>query len=435
MSTVTWDENFNGLFISYILSRIMPCKTADGSIELIFDSNQSRRIIKWPTCLSRRYNNFKEIDTRQMAWGLPSNVVIKVADFDADNEIYVRIKMDLNTSAHTINHIFLDEERKVEISNLAIFSADSDFLCFFPNKIHCCVLNVIEHPIDPQLGHNQLPFSYLLRNFHCKLRIETRDEIINPIKNNYSGKFFSIENFLDFHVKIFGMLSSNDYLTCCFIDYNLICKITNEFSFKCNNNFSDNLGVYRTIATIYLSEYFQKNHTKKELFSNSLRLLNYDGNIFFHYDLISNQTTIPLNYYSILLDKLKEIVWNFNVETIRESERKFKYLDKTRVERVPIKNFLRVFLKRDEESVNCEMRRDFGQISCCAIAFLFTSLLFTFFQHDKKFEFQIHYFAQSVKCDKHFLKKLLGYFNFEERDVIFYKIKHKSNFKIFYKVY
>jgi hypothetical protein len=429
--------NSSHLFVSYLINRLNPSLTSNGKIHLIFDSKYGRKMIKWASCLNRNYdgNDFNEIVQRQ----LPHNVTITISKYDADYNIFNLVKHDIVTilepSCVCIN------EHDVIISNIAIVSGDTDFLCFFPNKELCCNLTIHEnynesHDTETQSifsKKNIVPYSLVIRNFEVDIKsIEKMTSIdIFTHLELIKKKFLSLENYIDFVIKIIGMVSPNDYQTSNFWSCEIFKTIIEQHSFVLTKHYEINLVLFRSLAAIYWSMYIERFRFRKEMYTNSLRILNYDGDMFYQYDFVSNLNVLTKEYVAVVEGILLNMLEKFDGIKTKDDEKNFKLLLKHKQKQTLVmKDLLKEYCK-NKNSIEIE------NVLSSTMALRITSMLGTFFLNDnkKKLRAQLLFISRTISknLSNRFLSSLLGYFDLRnDLNIKFFKIKIGENTKIFY---
>lgn len=486
------------VFARYLVSRVLPCCSEICQVELIFDSIYARKLIKWHTCLKRNYDGFRDLDLKIFLSLLPKNFTVKRADFDADGEIYKLVVNKIFSSNCNNTQCVSFEDEKLLVSKFCIFTGDSDYLCFFPNSIDCCVFHINELPIGNNHldDQNELAFLFVFRNYKLLNDFEidpstalfsictknspeiilknesfmkkrklsnSRNEVCSARKlsnraNNaeffnydIAKNFYEINCYTNFFIKIIGMMSSNDYITASFLDREILFDVIQSTYFKTGSNYLNNLNSFKTLATLYVGEYIKKNRYKKELLTNSLRFLNRHGNHFIVYDL--NAKMIEEDGYNDKIQKLFfEIICSLDSGRINEEEITFKSLPKSK-ETVLLRDLLKEFLENSSKDTN-SFRRKYEILifsTSCSILLLANFLLATFFitVNISKNRLKAHllYLAHIVfgteykidaKFKKHkinFLKFLFEYFELTPTfNIKIFKFKKANKTKFVYNV-
>jgi hypothetical protein len=381
-------NNTSVFFFDYILSRIIPCVSSNGIINLIFDSQCGRKIIKWAECINRKYQS-QQIEPQLCS--LPSNCRLIEAKYDADYYIYDMVKNDIVNMLKPIN-VTIDQNDEI-LSNIAIFSRDTDFLCFFPNKQKCCVMTfqesfmVVNETEKKSIfsTNKTMPFTLIIRNFKINQpsiqKFTQFDISIN--QDIIVNKFLGIDNYYDFVLKLIGMCSPNDYLTGTFWSKDIFKKILDKHEFVLDNNYESNLQIFRSLATVYWSMYIQQYANRKELYTNSLRILNFDGNLLYQYDFVSDLNVLTNEYKDVVEKLLFDIVNSFDGKKIKEYEKSFKnLLHNNKKQTIVMKDLLSQHLLKKNST---KLDYVFASALCLKIS----SLLCTFFlkQNNKKTNF------------------------------------------------
>ena len=165
---------------------------------------------------------------------------------------------------------------------------------------------------------------------------------------------------------------------------------------------------------------------------NSLKLLNFDGNVFYVYDNSAKIDQIDREYIKKTLDKFLEIIEIYSTHDMSYFERRFKILkNDSKIEKIFTSIFQKDFVTNQTPTHKT--------ISCCSIFLLFSLLLTTFFPSivNTKLKSQIIYLARSIKNEDQvfnkFVLSIVKYFNLNtDLNIIFYKLYKNDEYKIFY---
>ena len=539
-------------FTNYLISRVSPCLSANGRAILIFDSQLGRRMVKWPECSNRtkrKDGKWVDLNFAIMNDNLPENFQIKIAEYDADDEIYRLVANNISKISEISNSSNISNSKEMtnlnlrdlrEYARIGIFSADSDYLGFFPNSRECCVLDFKEKHEASSLGSG---FFYILRNHKCLIEKNSGKEIfalssmlhhidipaVSPAstdstlfqtsvtvppfpnierltryelevekkrkyvfndlnvfkdlkesnimcniekkmkyeydyKHSKESKFFNIDcDFKNFLAKMRGSTAKNDYITAQFWDESIFSDLIKNMYFKTSQNYINNLSVFKSIGTIYFANYILKNRFNREILTNSIRMINYDGEQFTRYNLIKNS---DLQSYDLTLKRIKKFSSDFDGLKYKNYEINFKQLMKEfemadKIIEYQPKDVISVFLMEIEKFF-CQKNKQTRNIKTvktvyredtkveklsldsqgihislsCAILFLFSSILKIFFITENTEQERIRFRAQilllsRVIFDKNLCQEKKSYFKFVKELLIFFDLDDNLNIKFF----
>jgi hypothetical protein len=430
-------ESITLLFYKYITSRLLPCLLENGKLVLVLDSPVARKNIKFCECLDRQDNyekirkeqnteDFQPIDLHTLWKNVIGNVFLIKSDYDADTQLFNLVIQDTLDGYNNRNMLIIEDKEQI-LSNIAIFSADSDFLAFAPLKSMCCIMDIIEYS---HFRGNSDQFIYKIKNFNIV------DNVLRSISLSYQSTID--DHKIQFFFLLKAMTSPNDFITCSFWDQELFEEVANNVFFMPSSrsssnstiNFVENIKSYKNVAFHYFASYFQKHRFRPELFRNALRNL---GAPYLKFDSTSNQLEVPESYNQNIINKLHAIVTNYDVNKIKDLEDNFKNIQFNR-ELCFTRNLIKEFLNQIENNKLSNDMQIFHLSTSCAIFLLATNLINTFFpifsnnDDQLKSHLQLTYLSRSLYSNKN--KYALLYENFVEKLIFYFNEKRKLNIKI-----
>ena len=223
-------DNIQHSFINYIMEDVLKLeiKNEDVKIRLLFDNPMARKFSKWFKNIDRyistqRYKKIietynldemrKYYDEGYGNW-LNCSFEIKEAEYDADLDL-VDYLYHKHSDFHT-RTIILKDIGEFQCSNVIIYSGDSDFASYFPLCNYVCIFNYTK-----ELSFKNHALNY--DNEFIKLIYRYRDAID-------WDDYYTFDIFLIHCMSIIGMCTSNDYLTCNFLDYKCFRACLNCFT-------------------------------------------------------------------------------------------------------------------------------------------------------------------------------------------------------------
>jgi hypothetical protein len=385
------------LFMTHMLVRT--CEISD-EIIFVFDSEQARRLSKWQTCLKRKnyssnkpnFNVIAEYIEKTNNKNGNNKIKMIISDYDADGRIHFECKNDKKS----LNNFKICDE---SISDLAIFSGDSDFLCMFPNKIECCICNIKENM------HKNSSFKYVFLNF--KLIYNLRDIDLNVDQltklNLVKSKFQKpmTTNFINLLLWMIGSTSSNDHITASFWNIEVFQAVYNFLNLELYEEVLD-YASWIDKTSIFPFLYFEKyildmesnkvlKQKKKYIFTNSFKFLNFSKDeTFYKFEIISKDVISSAQQTDLDLDLLFGNLITFDAKETSLKEKEFKScLTKYKQRQF---NLTSIFKKYINDYQSSEQNLKFKFVTCCSVFIMLFSLSTIFFNINNYSSRNIQYY-------------------------------------------
>lgn len=203
---------------------------------LIFDNIVARRWFKFQRCLYRMGSDFKKIRILECEIHILEKYLDEIlydknfneihiieSDYDTDDFIKEYIINIINNNGILYKNITILEdniEKNILVSNISIYSSDSDFASFFPLCEDVAIY------------------------FFSSLKFEKNSVILKNYKMNYDNEFLKIlytkftlqdlneiqkKKLLCSSIQLFGMFTTNDYITMNLLEIKLYTTLLDRF--------------------------------------------------------------------------------------------------------------------------------------------------------------------------------------------------------------